>query len=334
MEKQTESRKKEHVDFVLEKGAQYSKTTGLERFEFLHNAIPEVDYSKIDLSCSFLGKRLSYPLMITAMTGGYADAKEINRTLAKCAEKHGWALGLGSQRAMVEDAKLRETYYVRDVAPNTLIIGNIGAFQLKRYPIERIEKMLDDIDANALAIHLNPLQEIIQPEGDRDFSGILQAIKKACEEIDVPIIVKETGAGISTEVALKLKDAGVSAIDIAGAGGTSWSKVEYLRKGAETSASGFEEWGIPTADSILMCKGILPLVASGGIRNGIEAAKTIALGANISGAAYPFLLELERNGKTGLDALLTKWEEQLKTCAFLTGSNDYDSLRAAKLTVR
>lgn len=333
MDKKTESRKKDHVDFVLKKGAQYSKTTGLEKVEFLHNALPEVDYSKIDLSCSFLGKKLAFPLMITAMTGGYSDAKRINRNLAECCEKHGIALGLGSQRAMIEDASLKNTYYVRDIAPNVLVIANIGACQLKQYPIEKIEKMVEDIEASALAIHLNPLQEIIQPEGDRDFSGIVASIEKTCEKLDVPIIVKETGAGISTEVALKLKDVGVSAIDVAGAGGTSWSKVEYLRKGAETSASGFEDWGIPTAESIMMCKGVLPIIASGGIRNGIDAAKTIPLGANIAGAAYPFLLEVEKNGKEGLDNLLNKWETQLKTCAFLTGSKDYESLRSAKLIV-
>ncbi len=318
----------------MKKGAHYTKTNGLERFEFLHNALPEIDYSKIELSCSFLGKKLKFPLMITAMTGGYTDAIEINRTLAECAEKHGWAFELGSQRAMIEDAKLRDTYYVRDVAPTTLIIANIGAYQLKQYEMDKIEKMISDIDANALAIHLNPLQEIIQPEGDRDFSLVLAAIGKACNELDVPIIVKETGAGISTEVALKLKDAGVSAIDVAGAGGTSWSKVEYLRKGSDASASGFEEWGIATADSIIMCKGILPLVASGGIRNGIEAAKSIALGASISGAAYPFLHELEANGKRGLNAMLTSWEEQMQTCAFLTGSKDYNRLKTAKLMIK
>jgi isopentenyl-diphosphate delta-isomerase len=325
--KSTESRKKDHVESVLEKGAQYKKSNGLEKYEFLHNALPEVNYERIDLSCSFLNRKLNFPLMITGMTGGYKDAEQINRSLAEAAEKHGIAFGLGSQRAMIEDSSLKKTYYVRDVAPKTLIIGNVGAFQLKKYPFEAIEKMVNDVDANALAIHLNALQEIIQPEGDHDFEGVLSVIEKTCDKADFPIIVKETGAGISTEVAIKLKNAGVAAIDIAGAGGTSWSAVEYLRG---NSTVGFDEWGIPTADSITMCKGILPMIASGGIRNGIEAAKCIALGANIAGAAYPFLSALE-GGR--LNAELALWENQMKVCAFLTGSKDYAALKGAKIRI-
>lgn len=325
MKGNTESRKKDHVESVLQKGAQYAKLNGLEKYEFMHNAVPEVDYGKIDLSCTFLGRKLDFPLMITGMTGGYKDAEQINRSLAEAAEKHGIAFGLGSQRAMIEDPSLKKTYYVRDVAPKALIIGNIGAFQLKKYPFEAIEKMVNDAGADALAIHLNALQEIIQPEGDRDFEGVLSVIEKTCDKADFPVIVKETGAGISTEVAIKLKNAGAAAIDVAGAGGTSWSAVEYLRG---NSTPGFEEWGIPTAESIRMCKGILPMVASGGIRNGIEAAKCLALGANISGAAYPFLFAL-KNGR--LEEELGLWESQMKTCAFLTGSKGYISLRDAKL---
>ncbi|MEK6979695.1 MAG: type 2 isopentenyl-diphosphate Delta-isomerase [Candidatus Micrarchaeota archaeon] len=323
----TENRKKEHVEAVLQYSAQYSKSTGLEKFEFLHNALPEADYLKIDLSCKFLGKPLSYPLMITGMTGGYLGAEQINKSLAEFAEKHGIAFGLGSQRAMIENPAMKKTYYVRDVAPKTLLIANIGACQLRKYSFEKIEKMVSDVDADALAIHLNPLQEVIQPEGNTNFEGVLSAISKICGKLSVPVIVKETGAGISMEVAIKLKDAGVQAIDVSGSGGTSWSAVEYLRGGA---TPGFENWGIPTAESITMCRGVLPLIASGGIRSGIDAAKAIALGAEIVGAAYPFLLALK---KKRLDDELIQWENQMKICAFLTGSKNHASLKAAKMRV-
>jgi len=327
MDDKTENRKKEHVESVLQYGAQYSKGTGFEKFEFIHNSLPEADYLKIDLSCKFLGKRLSYPLMITGMTGGYPGAEQINKALARVAEKHKIAFGLGSQRAMIENPAMKKTYFVRDVAPETLLIANIGAVQLRKYSFEKIEKIVSDVDANALAIHLNPLQEVIQPEGDTNFEGILAAISKTCEKLSVPVIVKETGAGISTDVAIRLKDAGVQAIDVSGSGGTSWSAVEYLRGGA---TPGFENWGIPTADSIMMCRDILPLIASGGIRNGIDATKAIALGAEIAGAAYPFLLALK---KKRLDDELIQWENQMKICAFLTGSKNYAGLKTAKMRV-
>lgn len=323
--KQTESRKKDHVDIVLSKNVQYGKAAGFEDLDFLHCAVPECDFNKIDLSCKFLNKRIKVPLLITGMTGGYRDAEHINQLLAKAAETYGLAFGVGSQRAMIENDALKRTYYVRDVAPSIPILGNIGAVQLPKYGVEKIEKMVSSIDADALAVHLNPLQEIIQPEGDRDFTGILKAISQLCESLSVPVIVKETGAGISSDVALKLKDAGVKYIDVSGAGGTSWSKVEYERKGFRP---GFENWGIPTVAAILMCKGILPLIGSGGVRNGIDVAKCITLGCEIGGAAYPFIKAVEENN---LKETVEAWISQMKTCAFLTGSKNYAELKKAKL---
>lgn len=321
----TEKRKCEHIDLVLRKNVQYGRSAGFENVQFVHCALPEMNFSEVDLGCSFLGKKMKFPLMIEAMTGGYGEAKAINKALASAAEKHGIALGLGSQRAMLENGALKETYSVRDVAPTIPIIGNIGAAQLKKYPIESIEGLASAIDADAIAIHLNVLQEVLQPEGDRDFSGVLDKITELCNRNNIPIIVKETGAGINKRVALALKAVGVRYVDIAGAGGTSWAKVEYLR--GKAAVPGFEEWGITTTQSLEMCKDTLPLIASGGIRSGIDCAKAIALGADLAGAAYPFLDALK--GKK-LDALLTEWENQLKTAAFLTGSKNHEDLKEAQ----
>ncbi len=320
----TESRKKDHVELVIEKGAQYEKTTGFEKLEFVHNALPEVSLEKIDLSVKFLGYQLKYPLVITGMTGGYSDATAINKGLAEAAQRHGLAFGLGSQRAMIEKPELAKTYLVRDVAPDIPVISNIGAYQLKKYSFEQIESLVDSVEADALAVHLNPLQEVIQGEGDTDFTGIVDAISKTAEKLDVPVIAKETGAGISQNVALKLKSAGVKYIDLEGAGGTSWSKVEYLRSAA---TAGFENWGIPTLHSILECRGILPMIASGGIRSGIDAAKAIALGAELSGAAYPFIKAFTEGS---IEEYVTTFTSQMRICAFLTGSADYAALRTAR----
>ncbi len=325
MRNQTESRKKEHVDLVVKEGAQYSKTTGLERFEPIHNALPEISLESIDLSTDFLGKRMKWPIVITAITGGYKEAGKINLALAEAAQTHGLAFGVGSQRAMIENPELASTYQVRKAAPTIPILANIGAFQLKKYPIEKIEGIVSKIEADALAVHLNPLQEVVQPEGDTDFSGVLSAINHACEKLSVPVIAKETGAGISQDTAIKLKDAGVSHLDVAGAGGTSWSKVEYLRDGI---IPGFEEWGIPTAESIMQCRGVLPLIASGGIRTGMDGVKAIALGADLCGGAYPFLMAYH-NGS--LDKYISVFASQMRIGAYLTGSRNLGELKKAKM---
>ncbi|MGV8085636.1 MAG: type 2 isopentenyl-diphosphate Delta-isomerase [Candidatus Bilamarchaeum sp.] len=324
---QTESRKKDHVDIVIDKGAQYTKTTSLEKFDFVHNALPEISFDQIDLSTNFFGKKLRWPIMVVGMTGGYQDAAHINRNLATLCEKFGFAMGLGSQRAMIEKPELAKTYSVREVAPNIPLIGNLGAAQLKKYSIKQIDGMLCEVGADAIAIHLNSLQEVIQPEGDLDFSGILERIETLCKDLGYPVLVKETGAGISQDVAIKLKDAGVKWLDISGAGGTSWSKVEYLRGG---SVFGFEDWGIPTADAIIDCRGVLPLVASGGLRTGIDAAKCIALGADIAGFAYPFIKAVESGSHFEFASQITK---QMQVCAFLTGSKNINELKKAKMRI-
>lgn len=323
----TSKRKYEHVEIAMNENVQYVKSAGFEQAMLVHNALPELDFDKINLKTEFLGKMLSAPFLIEAMTGGYLKGGKINKGLAEIAEKTGIAFGLGSQRSMLENPSLKNTYYVRDVAPSIPIIANIGVYQLKKYGFEKIENMVSAVDGNALAIHLNPLQEIIQLEGDKDFSGLIDTITRTCERLNVPVIVKETGAGIGSSVAKILKNTGVKYIDVAGAGGTSWSTIEYARKGG---IPGFVDWGIPTLACIIANKGTVPLIASGGVRNGIDSAKAIALGAEITGAAYPFLIAFSK-GK--LENEINLWKDQLKACMFLTGSKDVCALKNAKITV-
>lgn len=318
----TKERKGEHIAAVLKKDVEYEKSAGFENVRLLHNALPEIDYSSVEIKTKFLGKEV-VPLMVTAITGGFEGAVEINKQLAETAEKHKLPLGLGSMRAMLEGAE-EKSYLVREYCPSVPLIGNIGLAQLSAYPVERIEGLVAKAELDGMAVHLNPLQEVLQPEGDTDFSKGLELMEKLCEKLSVPVIAKETGAGISKEVAVKLKNAGVKWIDVAGAGGTSWSKVEYLRGG---KPPGFEEWGIPTVNSILMCKGVVPLIGSGGVRSGIDAVKAIVLGADIAGAARPFLLAYDYGE---LDKMASEWVEQMKVAAFLSGCRSYAELKKLK----
>jgi len=328
--KTTETRKKEHLKIALNQKVE-TAGTGLERFRFAHHSLPELDFSEISVSTSFLGKTLKAPFMITAATGGFEYAGKINRELASACEKHGIAFGLGSQRAMLESASLSKTFKVRDIAPKVFLAGNIGAAQLNQYPSKRIQNMLDEIEADALCIHLNPLQEALQMEGDKNWKGCLSAIEKTCSYVSVPVIAKEVGSGISAEIAKELEDAGVSAIDVSGLGGTSWSSIEYSR--SETSEKTFSEWGIPTSESIQLCaKAVkIPLIASGGLRSGLDAAKCIRLGASLSGAALPFLKSLENGGMKSLDGEISRWIRELKTAMFLTRSKNLSELKKAQI---
>jgi isopentenyl-diphosphate delta-isomerase len=324
IEKDIEKRKEEHINLCLQEGVEYHISTGFDQFHFLHNALPELDLDEINTSTTFLNKHLSFPFLIEAMTGGCRRAEKINKSLAEIAEQEKVAFSVGSQRAMVEYPMLTKTYYVRDVAPTIPILANIGAPQLKQYTKEVLESIVSKIEANALTIHLNPLQEAIQPEGQAYYKGVLARITKVVEWLDVPIIVKETGAGISRDVAKRLKNVGIAWIDVAGAGGTSWSLIEYHRN--KNAVEGFENWGIPTALSVEMVSDILPTIASGGIRNGIDGAKAICLGAKMFGAARPLLLVLEKNGKEGVRKLIVKWREQLKLVQFLVGAKEVKNL--------
>jgi isopentenyl-diphosphate delta-isomerase len=329
----TQDRKSSHLKICSAEDVEFKgKRAGFEDIDFVHCALPELDLGKIDISCSIFGKKLSAPFIIESITGGSAEAKEINRSLAEAAQQTGVAMGLGSQRAMIENPALADTYNVRDVAPDIFLFGNIGIAQIREYDITKIQEAVERVKADALFVHMNALQEAIQPEGNRNFENCLSSLQKLSSQLKIPVIAKETGAGISRDVALLLKDSGVKGIDVAGAGGTSWGAVELMRNpGAHDS---FWEWGIPTALSIVEVASVskLPVIASGGIRSGVDAAKAIALGADYAGAALPFLKSSKKGSKQVVEEL-ERWKEQLKTCMFLTGSKNISSLVNSQLII-
>lgn len=332
-------RKSEHMRIALEKPVGFrEKTTGFEHYDFIHCALPETDYNEVKTEIDFLGKRLSFPLMISAVTGGFKGALEINRRLAEACRETGIALCVGSQRQIFDNSNYLESFrIVRKTAPKSVIIGNIGGCQIREIKdVSPFQKIVDLIEADALAVHLNPLQEILQPEGDRHFKGILKGVQTLVAKLNVPVIVKEIGCGISKEVALKLFRAGVSYIDIAGAGGTSWAGIESYRIRSSRKAVQFWDWGIPTARSLEMVMGIkgAKLIASGGIENGTTVAKALALGATLCGSALPLLKVLIEKKEEGLISEIKFWHEELKTVLFLTGSRRIKDLRRSHVIER
>jgi len=332
-------RKDQHLDVVLSgKGASRSLTTGFERFAFVHNALPELHLDEIDLSTQFLGRRLGAPLLVSSMTGGPARAADINRNLAIACESLGIAMAVGSQRIAIESANAaglgRE---LRRLAPSIPLLGNFGAAQLNRgFGPGQAQRAVEMIQADALIIHLNPLQEAVQPEGDRDWRGLLDKIAALVKALEVPIVVKEVGAGISGAVARRLVDVGVTIIDVAGAGGTSWAAVEAERISDPAMASvarAFAAWGQPSADAledvVRACPDAL-VIASGGIRDGIDCAKALRLGAGIVGQAAGVL----QAAMTSPEAVVEHFStiiRQLQICCFCTGSADIEALRRAPL---
>jgi isopentenyl-diphosphate delta-isomerase len=338
-----QERKKEGIVIPLTKDVQAKGSSNyLEYVKLVHNALPELDYDSIETSCTFLRHKLAAPIIIDCMTGGTAEAIKINSRLGQLAEKFGLAMGLGSQRAGLRSAQLAETYAVaRSEAPTAVLIANIGGAQLsKGMTIDEIKRIIEMIKANALAIHLNPLQELVQPEGEPRYKGVLDRIKEIAGVIDVPVIVKEVGAGISKEVAKKLETAGVSAINVAGSGGTSWAGVEKLR--AESASNSikarigelFWDWGIPTALSLIEVRSAvkIPVIASGGLRNGLEISKCLVLGADACGMAFPFL----KKAAESLDGLYSFSElliAELKSAMFLVGAQNLDDLRTVRYSL-
>lgn len=327
----TSSRKMDHIRICLERDVE-SKYRPFDDIVLIHKALPEISESEINTSCSFLGKKISAPLMISAMTGGHPDTKEINMNLAAAAQEMGIAMGIGSQRAALEDARQVDTFSaVRDAAPDIPIIGNIGAVQLRRSGPEIIERLAEMAGADAIAIHLNFLQESIQPEGDRDASGVLDAVRSVAIG-RIPIIIKETGAGVSRETAIELVKANVKIIDVSGVGGTSWSGVEAYRaeeaEDFESEQMGrlFWSWGIPTPVSIVECKrsGAF-VISSGGVRSGLDVAKSLALGASIAGTALPMLEPATRGSRYVLDSMKA-YLRALRISMFLTGCKDLADL--------
>ncbi len=332
----TSSRKADHVRICLEEEVEVGGS-GLDCVRFVHNPLPEIDRSEIDTSSKIMGKRLELPLLIGAMTGGYNGAGQLNRDLARAAQRHGIALGLGSMRAMIEDRSLDITYAVRDVAPDVLIIGNIGLPQLLSMESEPVFKAMEDIDVDAVAIHLNALQEATQPEGETTFARGLEAIKEFLGQSRWPVVVKETGAGISQEAAAALRNVGVEWLDIGGHGGTSFAAVEsYRAKDAlgKQLAESLSTWGIPTAASLIEVTRAtdLKVIASGGLRNGLDVAKCVALGAKCAGMASPFLKALTKSERE-LVTFVELVASQIIAAMFLTGSRNLEELRSSNLVV-
>lgn len=334
----TQTRKADHLRICLEEDVQFHYlTNGLEAYRFRHCCLPEINYNDIDLSTTFLGKNLRAPILISSMTGGTEEAKQINQRLAVVAQTYHLAMGVGSQRVAVENPQVIDTFAVRSLAPDIPLFANIGAVQLNyTYGLTQCLQIIDILEADALILHLNPLQEAIQPNGDKNFQGLLDKIAKLCSEVSVPVIVKEVGNGISAIMAKKLLEAGVRAIDVAGAGGTSWAKVESQRaKNNLQKALGktFAEWGIPTAQCLVDIRHVfpdIPLIASGGLRNGLEIAKAIALGADLGGLALPFL-QAAAESPQALDDLVQLLIAELSTVLFCTGNINIKGLKTSQV---
>ncbi|RLC92490.1 MAG: type 2 isopentenyl-diphosphate Delta-isomerase [Chloroflexi bacterium] len=339
MPPQHQQRKSDHIRINLQEDVDFKHvSTGFEHYRFTHCAIPGLDLESVDTSVTLLGKRLAAPLIISSMTGGTQEARTINQRLAEAAQAAGIGMGLGSQRAAIKDPALAGTYQVRRFAPDILLLANLGAVQLNYgYGPDECRRAVEMVAADALILHLNPLQEALQPEGNTRFSGLLSKIEAVCRALEVPVVVKEVGWGISEWVARQLANVGVAAIEVAGAGGTSWSQVEMHRAQDELQrqvAAAFADWGIPTAESLLMiCRGAPELlaIASGGIRNGIQIAKAIALGAAACGVAGPFLRAANESIAAVTD-LVTVLVTQLRVAMFAAGAADVPSLHRIPLT--
>lgn len=333
----TESRKSEHISITLNKNVNFkSKSAGFEKYDFYHNALPELNKDEINTEVFFLNKKLNFPFMVSGMTGGYADASKINATLAEFCEMKKIAMGVGSQRQALENSHYIDTFrIVRKKAANIPIVGNIGAVELTQMRSKApVLKLVEMINADALAVHLNPLQELLQPEGNTNFRNVLKSIEKLVNELDIPVIVKEVGAGISFDVARRLYEAGVRIIDAAGAGGTSWAGIEMIRSNDFKLSEIFWDWGIPTTESILNIRKVskkIFIIASGGIRNGVEIAKSIALGADLTAAAAPLLRKWKDGCLKSLINLFDLWETQLKGVMFLVGAKNIKQLKKIKL---
>jgi isopentenyl-diphosphate delta-isomerase len=334
---QTSRRKADHIRVNPEEDVQSGLTTGLERLHFKHNPVPELDLAKVDTSLSLFGRKLDAPILISSMTGGTQKAQQINLKLAAAAQARRVAMGVGSQRAAIENPELIPSFQVRQAAPDILLFANLGAVQLNYgYGLEQCQRAVEMIEADALVLHFNPLQEALQPEGDSNFAGLLEKITQVCRRLEVPVIAKEVGWGFSAQAAQQLVSAGVQAIDVAGAGGTSWSQVEMHRATDQQQAAlaaAFIDWGIPTAQSLQQVHQALPaipLIASGGLRSGIDIAKCIALGARLGGMAGPFLKAAQHSTQDVIQTI-DQISSEVRICMFASGCGDLSSLQKVAL---
>lgn len=329
---ETGARKSDHIRINLEENVSSSISTGFEKYRYIHEALPEISLNEIDLSTTIFGKVLQAPILISSMTGGTKEAEQINQNLAQAAQKIGIAMGVGSQRAAIEDPSLEPTFQIRNLAPDILLFANLGAVQLNYgYGLDECRRAVEMIQADALILHLNALQEALQPEGNTNFKGILSRIEKITRHLDIPVIAKEVGWGISAATARRLANAGVAAIDVAGAGGTSWSQVEMYRAESDEQArlaAHFVNWGIPTTESIRQVRKAvpdLPVIASGGLRDGQDIAKSISLGASIGGMAGTFLKAATISAETVVN-LIEETAKLLKITMFGAGVGSIDQL--------
>lgn len=318
-------RKDDHLRINLEEDVQSKISTGFERIRLIPKSLPDLDFDRIKSSLTLFDKHLAAPILISSMTGGTASGAAFNRTLALAADQCGIAMGVGSQRAAIEDPQLSETFNIRKFAPKALLFANLGAVQLNYgYGIEECKQAVDMLEADALYLHLNPLQEALQPEGNHDFSGLLPKIEQLCRSLPVPVLVKEVGWGIDLHTAKQLLEVGVAGIDVAGAGGTSWAKVEMHRQPDSKKSAiklAFEDWGIPTAKNLLQLReleGDPLIIASGGLQNGEDLAKSLALGAKMGGFARKFLLAANI-GERELISQIETIKAELQTAMFVSG---------------
>jgi len=329
-----ENRKSEHLRVCIEEDVEFQQlTSDLEKYRFTHCCLPELDRSDIELGTTFLGKSLKAPILISSMTGGTELAHLVNTRLATVAQRYGLAMGVGSQRIALEQPELAPTFAVRSLAPDILLLANLGAVQLNYgCGLEDCLKLVELLEADALILHLNPLQEWVQSEGDSNFKGLLAKIEQICAQLPVPVIAKEVGNGISAVTAKQLIEAGVAAIDVAGAGGTSWAKVESQRaKDNRQRHLGqvFADWGLPTAECITAIRSMnstIPLIASGGLKNGLDLAKSIALGADLGGLARPFLVAAIES-EAAVDELVKFLIAELEIVLFCTGNPNLSALK-------
>lgn len=337
-----EERKNRHIRVTLEEEVEAEISTGLEEVHLIHRALPEIDLEEVDTSLELFGRRLEAPLIISALTGGTEEGMRINEVLAEAAEEFGIGIGVGSQRIALEDPSKEATFrVVRERAPDALVIGNLGCPQLSLgWGVEEARRCVEMIQADALAIHMNPLQEAVQVGGETRYRGILGRVREITRELETPVVMKETGCGVSAEDARRIEEAGVEAIDVSGAGGTSWAIVEHHiarevgDREREALGRALGTWGIPTAISVVeVCRSTsLRVVASGGIRTGLEAAKAIALGADAVGIARPFLLKAVE-GLESVRSYVRELVRELRTVMFLVGAQSLEELRGAPLII-
>ena len=330
------ARKADHLDLCASDAVAFrGKTTLLDDVQLVHDALPELAVGDIDLSTPFVGKTLRAPLVIAAMTGGVDRAEAINRDLAQVAEAHGLAFGFGSMRPLLQHG-IADGYRVRDVAPTAVILGNIGVVQAREASTEQLRDMVGSTGCDALCVHLNPAMEVVQPEGDDDFRGGLDTIQRLVEDLGIPVIVKETGCGLSRRVGERLVARGVRWVDVSGAGGTSWVAVETLRARARTRRLGelYWDWGIPTAASVAQLSGLgLGIVATGGVRHGLDIARAIALGATAGGMARNLLMAWNEGGQQGAMEAAEELVDEIRLAALLTGCADMAALREAPVVL-